>query len=211
MAMRSMALVVGLVVTGAPSAGAQLSVEAEECIGDSSGLRDPSCDPHWALKHTGFDHAKERIRKEKNEEPGHGIVVGILDTGYALYRDEQGGEHMHPELRGFVVEKRGYSFECDQEYDARRVSTPQPCPYENGERQARDRMDTTFPIPKGRQPGHGTGPLSVLASPDVSPVIPSSNSQARVVGVAPGVKVVVIRSVQGVVLMEKRAWDTARG
>jgi hypothetical protein len=209
--MTSTALVfVGLVIPAAPLAGAQVPVEARECVGDSSGLGDASCDPEWAIKHTGFDAAKQRIRKERNEEPGQGIVVGVLDTGYATYRDEQDTEHMHPELLDFIIEKRGYSFECDVEYDARRASTPLPCPYDEDQRQARDRMDTTL-IPQGRQPGHGTGPLSVLASPHRSPVIPSPNPDARVVGVVPGVKVVVIRSVQGVVLMEKRAWDTARG
>ena len=203
--------VLGLVTIGPGGALAQVGVIATECMNADGtwddGRKDATCDPEWSLKQTGVDHAKEQIRK-RGEEPGQGIVVAVLDTGYALHRDGQGREHKHPELGDALLDDRGYSFECDSDYDSRKTPSPAPCPQH--ERGARDRMDTAF-LPIGRQPGHGTGTMSVLVSPDGAEVTPSPNANAHVSGVAPGARVVPIRAVQGPVLMEKRAWDIARG
>jgi len=171
------------------------------------GRKDATCDPEWSLKQTGMDRAQRQI-EGRGEQPGQGIVVAVLDTGYALFRDAQGHDHTHPALGDALLIERGYSFECDSDYDSRRSDVPRPCP--PGEREARDRMDTTF-LPIGRQPGHGTGTMSVLTGPYHLKESPSPNADAHVRGVVPAARVVPIRAVQGPVLMEKRAWDMARG
>lgn len=194
-----------------PSLGvAQVAVTSSDCIKNGVidfGRGDPTCDPEWSLKHTGADRAKRRIREERRQEPGEGIVVAVLDSGYGTLDEPAEGTLLHPELGDALVISRGYAFECDEEYDHRLAADPPECP--PGERPARDRMDRNF-NPLGRQPGHGTGTMSVLASPDGAQTTATPNTNARVVGVAPGVRIVPLRAIRGVVLMEKRAWDVSR-
>lgn len=193
-----------------PGGVAQVAVTSSDCIKNGVidlGQGDPTCDPEWSLKHVGADRAKRRIREEKQQEPGQGIVVALLDSGYGTFDVQGGSPILHPELGNAVVISRGYAFECDEEYDHRRVAAPLDCP--PGERAARDRMDRN-PNPFGRQPGHGTGTMSVLASPDGAQVGASPNTNARVTGVAPGTQIVPMRAIRGVILMEKRAWDVSR-
>src|SRR5262245_36272984 len=159
------ALSLGLVTARPRDAVAQVRVTATECkkadgTWDDGG-QEPTCDPEWSLKQTGVDRAKKQIH-ERGQEPAQGIVAAVLDTGYAVFKDAHGSEHKHPELGEALLVDRGYSFECDADYDFRKTESPQPC---KEERAARDRMDTTF-LPIGRQPGHGTGTMSVLISPD---------------------------------------------
>jgi len=171
------------------------SVKVGECQG-VPWRDDPSCQPDWAIEQTGILKAQERIRVDKHAEPGEGVVIAHVDTGYSA----------HPLLPlDKLLLGRGWSLECDEPYDAKDVHGPEVCP--DGTRDPHDRFaGASFPL--ARQPGHGTGTLSVLASPKRP--LPSPNDGFFVAGVAPGASIVPYRATRGSELTENRAWHMAR-
>jgi hypothetical protein len=201
-------LVVAATISPARAAGAPQDppVIASECVDAQgvvdTGTRDASCDPDWALRQTGLARAQAEIRTERHEEPGRGIVIASLDTGYTGH----GSLPSVPPTASGILTDRGYAFECDARYDGKKEGVPQPC--DPTVRPAADRMGGGLPFMK--QPGHGTGTISVLIGPGAPKVLPSPNTNARVSGAAPGALVVPMRTIDGVILWEGRAWNMAR-
>ncbi|HXB57590.1 MAG TPA: S8/S53 family peptidase [Vicinamibacteria bacterium] len=146
-------------------------------------------DPRWSLKQIDYEGAlkllgDKRTREQRpGEDPGHGVRVAHLDTGYTdncQYRD---GASPH----GPLQPQLGYDyFACGQ--DPRDPLTPPGLP--------------GVPLfSETRQPSHGTGTGTVLASPHVLPAgCNPPQAEDKVLGIVPGAEVVPVRVTDGILL-----------
>jgi hypothetical protein len=145
----------------------------------------------WAHKQIDYAGALRRLQvKRPGEEPGAGVVVAHLDTGYTSSCQLQ----KTPPTPSLVLQPaEGF------DYFACRDDPADPL--------------TEAPLPlEARQPGHGTGTSTILASPHVSPSCnpPEPNGadghpEDRVVGIAPAAHVIPVRVTDGVILGFPRA------
>jgi subtilisin family serine protease len=151
---------------------------------------DAACaDPEWSLKQIRYDEALALLAKRPGRPPldvalpGAGIVVGHPDTGYTRHPELFDAAPDHTPLRPLV----GWNFK-DRDPDPSDLLKKPALPFT-------------------RQPGHGTQTGSVIASrrgPQGE-----STDKAFVSGIAPGVELVPLRSVDGVILGEGRSVDVA--
>jgi serine protease len=96
---------------------------------------DKTDDPLWMHKHIQVLEAWERFFPDPRKPPGHGVVIGLPDTGYTL----------HPEVLPNLLINKGYDFL-------------------KGDNDPLDELETPFGvlIPN---PGHGTFAASIAISP----------------------------------------------
>ncbi|HKC11403.1 MAG TPA: S8/S53 family peptidase, partial [Vicinamibacteria bacterium] len=143
----------------------------------------------WSMKQIDYDGALGRLADKRAreqrppEDPGHGVRVAHLDTGYTdncQYRD---GASLH----GPLQPQLGYDyFACGQ--DPRDPLTPPGLP--------------GVPLlSETRQPSHGTGTGTVLASPHVVPAgCNPPQGEDKVLGIVPGAEVIPVRVTDGILL-----------
>ena len=142
---------------------------------DPEALAAAQGDPRWALKQINWDRAAELVRNHTGKEPGAGIVVAHMDTGYTKNCHTFSEDPEGPVQPGF-----GYDFfRC-----------------------AKDPRDPLTPsgLPSARQPGHGTGTGSAMVAPHRPPPGCASPDYASVQGVAPAAELVPIRVADGILL-----------
>lgn len=94
-----------------------------------------SSDVEWSLKQMRVFEAWSRFFPNPNQQPGHGIVVGLPDTGYSE----------HPEIVANLLIQQGYDFL-------------------KGDKDAKDELETS-PTEIINNPGHGTSTASLIISP----------------------------------------------
>lgn len=142
---------------------------------DPEALAAATADTAWALKQIDWERAARLVRDHTGQEPGHGVVVAHMDTGYTrnchTFADDPAGP-VQPTL--------GYDFfGC-----------------------LKDPKDPLTPagLPEARQPGHGTGTGSVMVAPHAPPPGCASSDYSSVQGVAPAAEMVPIRVSDGILL-----------
>jgi serine protease len=68
--------------------------------GIARNIDDASSDPEWSLKQLRVFEAWSRFFPDPNRPPGHGIIIGLPDTGYTE----------HPEIMPNLLIEKGYDF-----------------------------------------------------------------------------------------------------
>ena len=69
-------------------------------VGMERTIDDQSTDVEWSLKQMRVFEAWSRFFPDPNRPPGHGIIIGLPDTGYTE----------HPEIITNILVKKGYDF-----------------------------------------------------------------------------------------------------
>jgi serine protease len=92
-------------------------------------------DVEWSLKQIRVLEAWSRFFPDPNRPPGHGIMIGLPDTGYSE----------HPEIFANLLIEKGYDFLKDDKDPKDELETP--------------------PTEIINNPGHGTSAASVMISP----------------------------------------------
>jgi hypothetical protein len=144
--------------------------------GDTAQSADVACaDPDWSLRQMRIHEAQALIRRVRQQEPGEGIFVGQIDTGYT----------MHPSIK--------YRLALG---DSMNVLKPQDT--------ALDTFSKGFVgaitfgkllNPANRDPGHGTKTASILVGDPRATSKPATTGWVS--GVAPAVKLIPVRGSKG--------------
>lgn len=132
-------------------------------------------DPEWHLKFMDVEEAWEKIRRERGIEPGQGVVIGQVDTGLLP----------HPEIWSGTLPIDAVLWDRSVNFREREV------------RGAVDQFTTEGTLPV---PSHGTATMSVMVSPRGSQM-PDGRAGQFVTGVAPGAKVVPVRSTMSATIL----------
>jgi hypothetical protein len=140
----------------------------------------------WAHKQIDYQGALARLAARRaGQRPGEGVVLAQLDTGFTpscQFRKT-------PAADSIVLDTaKGF------DYFACRDDPADPL--------------TEAPLPlEARQPGHGTGTGTILASPHVSPTCDPAEPNGmdgkpvdRVIGIAPAATVIPVRVTDGIIL-----------
>jgi len=107
-----------------------------EPIGDTQGqIEEQSSDVEWGLKQVRVFEAWSRFFPEEKRPPGHGIIIGLPDTGYSE----------HPEIIPNLLLAKGYDF-LKKDKDPKDELQRSPGEVINN-------------------PGHGTSTASIAISP----------------------------------------------
>lgn len=140
--------------------------------------------PDWAHKQIDYAGALARLATRRpGQGPGEGVVVAHLDTGFTSSCQLQKA----PPADSLVLAPQlGYDyFDCRDDPRDQLVEAPL----------------------EARQPGHGTGTSSILASPHVAPdchpaepLDAARHQTDRVVGIAPSATVIPVRVSDGILL-----------
>jgi serine protease len=142
-------------------------------------------DPEWHLVFMDVFKAWEKIRSEKNVEPGQGVIIGQVDTGLLPHPEIQLNGQFVPQIlweksRNFVEAGDGLAI------DAYVTAGDKPVP------------------------SHGTATASVLISPR-GQQLSNENPQSFVTGMAPGAQLLPLRATSSAVLMGvKQLADVAK-
>ncbi|MGI8500452.1 MAG: S8 family peptidase [Hassallia sp.] len=98
-------------------------------------IDDQSTDVEWSLKQMRVFEAWSRFFPDPNRPPGHGVIIGLPDTGYTE----------HPEIIGNILVEKGYDFL-------------------KNDKDAKDELEapSTVLLPA---PSHGTYTSSLMSSP----------------------------------------------
>jgi hypothetical protein len=163
-----------------------LKVEEEETPEYGRHHPEAMTNVDWSYKHIGYAAAVEELRRRReqagkspHDAVGQGVVVGLMDTGFTTHPALW---DLDPALTPILIDD-SYNFrDCQcSAYD--------------------DRLPAPFQL---RQPGHGTGTGSIIASRGFEGLDGFH-------GVAPGVSLLTIRTLNGIILFEARAYQLARG
>ncbi|MFH7026444.1 MAG: S8 family peptidase [Heteroscytonema crispum UTEX LB 1556] len=98
-------------------------------------INEESSDVEWSLKQLRVFEAWSRFFPDPNRPPGHGIIIGLPDTGYS----------QHPEISANLLLKEGYDFL-------------------NNDKDPKDELKRPLGRIINN-PGHGTSTASVIISP----------------------------------------------
>ncbi|MBW4593535.1 MAG: S8 family serine peptidase [Brasilonema angustatum HA4187-MV1] len=111
--------------------------ESKQPVGNFAhqALLDESSDPEWSLKQLRVFEAWSRFFPDPNLPPGHGVIIGLPDTGYT----------QHPEILANLFLKQSYDFL-------------------KNDKDPTDELEK-HPGEVINNPGHGTSTASVMISP----------------------------------------------
>ena len=156
-----------------PWAEAEESTLASDTLSFAATRAESACEP-WHYETMAVDAAHE-IFEIENIEPGENITVAVIDTGYTEHR----------EILGSLTRKA----EDPTIIDGINLMEPGEPPL--------DPLKGRFPF---RNPSHGTGVMSVIASPKGASEGQDEND-ACVNGIAPAANVMPVRVTNSVVIL----------